>query len=129
MAKILVVDDDVKVTTLLKRFLSAIGHEVTAINQSSKAIPTANSVHPELFILDIMMPQPDGYKLCGLLRAIPAFSRTPILIISAVDKSNSKATSFGANDYLTKPFDLDELAICINILIGSSKLPRSGYVS
>lgn len=124
MAKIMIVDDDVKVTTLLKRFLSAIGHEVTAINQSSKAIQTANSTQPELFIIDIMMPQPDGYKLCGLLRAIPAFSRTPILIISAVEQSNSKATSFGANDYLTKPFDLDELAIRINILIGSAKIAR-----
>jgi DNA-binding response OmpR family regulator len=117
MAKILIVDDDIKVTTLLERFLSSIGHEITAINQSSKAIEAAVSIQPDLFILDIMMPQPDGYRLCRLLRAIPAFSRTPILIISALDKSNSRASSFGADDYLTKPFDLDELAPRIEALL------------
>jgi DNA-binding response OmpR family regulator len=121
MAKIMIVDDDVKVTTLFKRFLTSVGHEVTALNQSLKAIQTANSVHPDLFILDIMMPQPDGYKLCGLLRAIPAFAHTPILIISALDFSNSKATSFGADEYLTKPFDLDDLAIKITALINRTR--------
>ena len=117
MAKILIVDDDPKVTTLLKRFLSSEGHEVTAINQSSKAIRTASSIHPDLFILDIMMPQPDGYKLCMLLRANPDFSATPILIITSLDVSNSKATAFGANDYLAKPFDLDDLASRISGMI------------
>ena len=111
MAKILIVDDDVKVTTLLKRFLSSAGYEVTAINDSSKAVQTANLVRPDLFIFDIMMPQPDGYKLCR------NFAQTPILIITALEDSNSKATAFGANDYLTKPFDLDELAPRINALM------------
>ena len=117
MAKILIVDDDVKVTTLLKRFLSSAGYEVTAINDSSKAVQTANLVRPDLFIFDIMMPQPDGYKLCRLFRSDPNFAQTPILIITALEDSNSKATAFGANDYLTKPFDLDELAPRINALM------------
>lgn len=63
---------------------------------------------PNLFIFDTMMPQPDGYRLCGLIRANPIYQHTPILIITALDYSNSKAASFGADDYLTKPFDLDE---------------------
>lgn len=117
MAKILIVDDDTKVTTLLKRFLSSAGYEVTAINDSSKAVHTADTIHPDLFILDIMMPQPDGYKLCTLFRADPKFARTPILIITALEDSNSKATAFGANDFLAKPFDLDELAPRINALL------------
>ncbi|MCA2001785.1 MAG: response regulator, partial [Chloroflexi bacterium] len=52
---------------------------------------------------------PDGFELCRQLRADPDFAQTPILIITAMDISNSKATSFGANDYLSKPFNLDEI--------------------
>ena len=121
MAKILIVDDDVKVTTLLQRYLSSIGHAVVAINHSSKAIQAANTLRPDLFILDIMMPQPDGYKLCRLLRAITEFIHTPILIITALDQSNSRASSFGADEYLTKPFDLDALAPKIDALLTKTR--------
>jgi DNA-binding response OmpR family regulator len=93
------------------------GYEVIAITQSVKAIQTANTEHPDLFILDLMMPPPDGFTLCSMLRADPLFSRTPILIITAMADSNSKATSFGANDYLAKPFNLDELSSRISILL------------
>jgi DNA-binding response OmpR family regulator len=117
MAKILIVDDDEKVTTLLERFLSSKRYQVTAINESSKAIHTARSLHPDLFILDIMMPPPDGFTLTQMLRADPDFARTPILIITALDNSNSKAATFGADDYLTKPFDLDELISRIEALL------------
>jgi len=122
MAKILIVDDDVKVTTLLKRYLSSAGHEVTAINDSSKAIQSADKVRPNLFIFDMMMPQPDGYRLCGLIRANPVYQHTPILIITALDYSNSKAASFGADDYLTKPFDLDELGPKIQFLLNKTRI-------
>jgi DNA-binding response OmpR family regulator len=74
-------------------------------------------IHPDLFIIDLMMPPPDGFELCTMLRADPNFSQTPILIITAMDISNSKATSFGANDYLAKPFNLDEVVTRINLLL------------
>ncbi|HAX71273.1 MAG TPA: response regulator transcription factor [Anaerolineales bacterium] len=119
MSRIMIVDDDEKVTTLLSRYLSAAGYQVIAINQSAKALQAANATHPDLFILDIMMPHPDGFTLCRLLRADPKFAHTPILIITALDNSNSKATTFGANDYLAKPFNLDELAAKVDALINS----------
>ena len=117
MAKILIVDDDAQVTSLLRKVLASEGYDVTAINNSSKAIQTANSLHPDLFILDLMMPPPDGFTLCSMLRADPNFAQTPILIITAMDISNSKATALGANDYLAKPFNLDELASRIEALL------------
>ncbi len=117
MAKILIVDDDAQVTSLLRKVLTAEGYDVTAINHSSKAIQTANSINPDLFILDLMMPPPDGFTLCRMLRADPNFMETPILIITAMDISNSKATALGANDYLAKPFNLDELASRIEALL------------
>lgn len=117
MAKILIVDDDKKITALLERFLSSHNHEVLAINQSSKAMQAANAMRPDIILLDIMMPHPDGYTLCKMLRANPIFINIPILIITALDNSNSKASTFGANDYLTKPFDLDDLLARIDALL------------
>ncbi len=117
MVKILIVDDDPHVTALLKKYLSAKNFEVVTINQSSKVITTARLMDPDLFILDLMMPPPDGFELCRQLRADPKFASTPILIITAMDISNSKATSFGANDYLAKPFNLDEVVTRVNFLL------------
>lgn len=117
MAKIVIVDDDEKVTNLLGRFLKANQYQVTAINDSSKAYQIAGTVKPDLIILDIMMPYPDGFTLCRMLRDDPKFAKTPILIITALDNSNSKATTFGANDYLAKPFNLDELAFKVESLL------------
>jgi len=120
ITKIMIVDDDVQVTSLLKKYLSSKNFEIITINQSSKAIQTANLVHPDLFILDLMMPPPDGFELCTMLRADPNFAKTPILIITAMDISNSRATSFGANDYLAKPFNLDEIVSRVNLLLNGS---------
>jgi len=118
MTKILIVDDDVKVTTLLGRFLTSLGYQVTTINQSSRAMSAAEQIRPNLFILDIMMPHPDGFTLTGMLRDDVKFSKTPILIITALDNSNSRATTLGANGYLAKPFNLDELEAKIVEMIG-----------
>jgi DNA-binding response OmpR family regulator len=117
MAKIVIVDDDEKVTMLLGRFLASNGYQITTVNDSSKAMQATGVVKPDLIILDIMMPYPDGFTLCRMLRDDPKFAKTPILIITALDNSNSKATTFGANDYLAKPFNLDELAFKVDALL------------
>ena len=119
MKKILIVDDDVQITILLKRFLTAEGYEVTGINQSSEAVGVANSIHPDLVILDLMMPDPDGFMLCRMLRADPSFIKTPILIVSALDDSDSRALAFSARatDYLSKPINLDKLTLTIKELL------------
>jgi DNA-binding response OmpR family regulator len=87
------------------------GHEVVALNESGKTIEIANEFHPDLFILDLMMPDPDGFKLCRMLRALPQYRRTPILITTALNDMDSKlvAMGAGANDYLVKPFHIDQL--------------------
>ena len=119
MKKILIVDDDVQITILLKKFLTAEGYEVTGLNQSSEAVGVANSIHPDLFILDLMMPDPDGFMLCRMLRAEPNFIKTPILIVSALDDSDSRALAMTAkaSDYLSKPINLDKLTITIKDLL------------
>ena len=119
MAKIMVVDDDKEFTTLYKEFLKMVGFDAISENQSSNAMDLANAVKPDLFILDLMMPEPDGFKLCRMLRANINFVRTPIIIVTALNDEDSKlvALGAGANDYLTKPFHIDELKSRINVLL------------
>jgi pilus assembly protein CpaE len=112
MTKIMIVDDDNLVTQLLEKLLKIDGYETASVNDSSKAIEIATSVKPDLFLLDLMMPQPDGFKLCRMLRQTLEFATTPIIIVTALDDSDSRAVAFGAgaNDYITKPFHPNELA-------------------
>ena len=115
----MIVDDDIQATTLLEKILSVEGYEPITVNESWKAVQVARSANPDLFLLDLMMPDPDGFKLCRILRSDPFFSRTPIIIITALDDSDSRVVAFGAgaNDYLTKPFHIDELSQRIKTLI------------
>lgn len=112
MTKIMMVDDDKLVTDLLDKLLRSEGYETFAVNDSSKAIELAQVEKPDLILLDLMMPQPDGFRVCRMLRELPEFSNTPIIIVTALDDSDSRAVAFGAgaNDYLAKPFHPDELA-------------------
>ena len=111
MPKILIVDDDVSITELLKALVKMDGHQPTTVNDSTKAIEVANSVHPDLITLDLMMPGLTGFELCDLLHNDPKFANIPIVIVSARDdrESKDKAIELGAKDYITKPFGVDEL--------------------
>lgn len=112
MTKILMVDDDKLVTDLLEKLLKADGYQTVTVNDSSQAIEVAKTENPDLVLLDLMMPQPDGFRVCRMLREIPQFKKLPIIIVTALDDSDSRAVAFGAgaNDYLTKPFHPDELS-------------------
>jgi len=119
MPKIMVVDDDKEFTTLYKEYLTMVGFETITENQSWKAIEVANEAKPDVFLLDLMMPEPDGFKLCRMLRTNMNFVRTPIIIVTALNDEDSKlvALGAGANDYLVKPFHIDELKSRINTLL------------
>jgi DNA-binding response OmpR family regulator len=119
MSKILIVDDDRQITFFLEKLLSFEGHESMALNEGAKAVEAARTFKPDAFILDLMMPEPNGFELCRILRADPEFKDTPIVIITAMDDADSKAIAFvaGATDFITKPFRPDELATRIKALI------------
>ena len=118
MAKILIVDDDTMISGLLEQIIAMDGHHATVINDSLRGVEAAKSVNPDLITLDLMMPGLTGFQLCELLRADPKFASTPIVIISAREdaESKDKARQTGANDYITKPFDIDMLLKKIKIL-------------
>lgn len=123
MAKILIVDDDKQITDLVSKILLVEGHEPTSLNDSTKTMELAGSLTPDLFVLDLMMPEPNGFELCRYLRANTTFKNTPIVIITAMDDSDSKAIAYvaGANDYITKPFNPSDLAKRVKVLLDKNK--------
>jgi len=123
MAKILIIDDDVQATKLLDKVLSVEGYETAVINDSTQAIHAALTLNPDLILLDLMMPDPDGFKVCRMLREYPRFTHIPVIIVTALDDSDSKIVAFGAgaDDYLTKPFHIDELTQRVRDLLNRSK--------
>ena len=119
--RIMVVEDDEAASTFIAEVLKMEGYEPVVVNDSSKAMEIANSSLPQCILLDLMMPPPDGFKLCKMLRADPTFRHTPILIVTALDNTDSKivAIGAGANDYLVKPFSIDDLTSRVKHLLGS----------
>jgi len=122
MAKIMIVEDDKQASTFLAEVLSMDGHAPIVVNESSRAMAMAEATLPDAFLLDLMMPEPDGFKLCRMLRANPKFVTTPIMIVTAMDDTDSKIVAFGAgaNDYLIKPFHIDELTSKLKDLLEDS---------
>ena len=118
--RVMVVEDDEAASMFMAEVLEMDGYEAIVVNDSSKAIEMANSTLPQCFLLDLMMPPPDGFKLCRMLRADPNFRRTPILIVTALDDTDSRivAIGAGANDYLVKPFRIDDLTSKVKKLLG-----------
>ena len=107
----MIVDDDIETTNILELTLKMAGYEPSSVNDSTTAIEVASRLHPDLFLLDLMMPGIDGFKLCRMLRETPRFMGTPIIIVTALDNKDSKIVAFGAgaNDYITKPYLPKEL--------------------
>lgn len=118
--RIMVVEDDEGASMFIADVLEMEGYEAIIVNDSAKAMEIANSTLPQAILLDLMMPPPDGFKLCRMLRADPTFQHTPIMIVTALDNTDSKivAIGAGANDYLVKPFRIDELISKVKSLLG-----------
>lgn len=100
-----------------------VGFDAVAENQSSKVIELAHSVRPDAFVLDLMMPAPDGFQLCRMIRADQTLGRVPIIIVTALTDLDSKlvAMGAGANDYITKPFHIEDLKLRINTMLERRK--------
>lgn len=118
--RILIVEDDEQFAAFLVKALHKHGYESIVVHESSNAIPQAERTIPHIFLIDLMLPPPDGFRLCRMLRGHASFRQTPILIVTALDNTDSKiiAIGAGANGYLVKPFAADELIARIDELLG-----------
>ena len=116
MLKILVIDDDPAMTDLLALLLRPTNAEILTANDGKFGVQYCKETAPDLVILDLMMPELDGWQVCAEIRK---FSNTPILILSALDSPGMVAAALdaGADDYLIKPVTSGVLIAHINTLI------------
>ena len=131
MAKILVIDDDKAINELIKINLELQGYEVTQAFNGIEGFAKAKQEEPALIILDVMMPEVDGFTVAQRIRQCPEISETPILMLTALSQLKDKVNGFniGVDDYLTKPFEIDELIVRVRALLKRTKqIPKSTAV-
>ncbi|NSC23967.1 response regulator transcription factor [Streptomyces albus subsp. chlorinus] len=116
-AKVLVVDDDPEVRAAVADALAVEGHEVRTAPDGLEALSGTASWDPDAVVLDVLMPALDGLAVCRRLRALG--DRTPILVLTALDAVSDRVDGLdaGADDYLVKPFALDELTARVRALL------------
>lgn len=109
--RLLVIDDEVDIGETVKIRLEANGYSVNLAYDGLDGIAKAVKTRPDLILLDILMPQVDGFEVCRRLRKIPETQNIPIIMLTAIKSPESlqKAKEAGAQDYLAKPFESGEL--------------------
>ena len=128
MSKIMIVDDDPNIRELVSALLQNHGFEACEAEDGRDALQKMMNDDPDLVIIDIMMPNMDGFELCRHLRR--DYENMPILMLTAKGELANKVKGFGlgADDYLTKPFEDDELIIRVQALLRRYKIETSQVI-
>ncbi|TBL70057.1 response regulator transcription factor [Paenibacillus thalictri] len=115
--KILVIDDDEKITSMLRRSLAFEGYTVMTANNGLEGLKQILDHDPDVVVLDVMMPQLDGWEVCRRIRE--GGSQVPVLMLTAKDEVSDRVRGLdlGADDYLVKPFALEELLARVRVLL------------
>jgi len=110
-ARLLIVEDDADISNMLKIYFSSQGFDVDIAPRGREALEKTRQVMPHLIILDIMLPDIDGYEVCRNLRTHTRTSHVPVIFLTQKDERSDKlqGLELGADDYITKPFDIEEL--------------------
>ncbi len=118
--KILVIDDETELLKALTIRLGASGYEVITAQDGQEGLEKARSSNPDLIVLDILMPKMDGYEVCRLLKFDAKYKSIPIIMLTAkvqdIDKAMGKKV--GADDYIAKPFETQDLIDKIKSYLG-----------
>jgi PleD family two-component response regulator len=135
-ARLLIVEDDPDISNMLKIFFNSQNYEVDIAPRGSDAFEKTRHNMPNLIVLDIMLPDIDGYEVCKVLRTNTRTSHIPIIFLTQKDERSDKlqGLELGADDYITKPFDIEELKLRVQNAITRSEResltdPRSGLPS
>ncbi|GAB4436468.1 MAG: response regulator [Anaerolineae bacterium] len=135
-ARILVVEDDFDISNMLRIYFTGQGYDVQVAPRGGDALTLTRQQLPHLIILDIMLPDMDGYAVCRELRTTTRTSHIPIIFLTQRDERSDKIAGLelGADDYITKPFDIEELKYRVKNAIDRSEResltdPRSGLPS
>jgi diguanylate cyclase (GGDEF)-like protein len=132
-ARLLVVEDDNDISNMLKIYFNGLGYDVDVAPRGMEALEKTRTVLPHLIVLDIMLPDIDGYEVCRRLRQSTRSSHIPVIFLTQKDERSDKlqGLELGADDYITKPFDIEELKLRVQGAIRRSERealtdPRSG---
>jgi len=125
MARILIVDDEADLAMMITGRLKVWGHEVLTASNGPDGLAAARSERPDLILLDLMLPKLNGYEICHLLKQDAKFQSIPIIMLTArAQQSDRKlALESGANAYLAKPYEPQELRQAIDDLLKPSAPP------
>jgi DNA-binding response OmpR family regulator len=131
--RLLVVEDDVDIANMLKIYFTGLHYDVDVANRGMDALEKTKKVLPHLIVLDIMLPDIDGYEVCRNLRTSTRTSHIPVIFLTQKDERSDKlqGLELGADDYITKPFDIEELKLRVMGAVRRSEResltdPRSG---
>jgi len=118
---VLVVDDDIRILRMMQRLLELEGYRVLTASHGEAALDVFTEESPDLVLLDIMMPNMDGYTVCQRIRE---FSTTPIIMVTAKGNEEEKVAGLdaGADDYVAKPFSSEELAARVRAVLRRTRL-------
>jgi DNA-binding response OmpR family regulator len=132
-ARLLIVEDDKDISNMLRIYFTGQGYEVDTALRGTIALEKTRQDMPHLIILDIMLPDIDGFEVCRILRTNTRTSHVPIIFLTQKDERSDKLQGFelGADDYITKPFDIEELKLRTQRAIARAEQqsltdPRSG---
>ena len=128
MSKILVIDDDTAINELIKVNLELEGHQVIQAYDGIKGFALCKQELPALVILDVMMPDVDGFTVAQRIRKNDETKDIPILMLTALSQLNDKVNGFniGVDDYLVKPFEMQELEVRVRALLKrTNQIPKS----
>lgn len=125
-ADILIVDDELANLELLHELLASHGYAVRAVRSGERALEAARSVRPDCVLLDVNMPGTDGYAICSAFQADPRLNSIPIIFLTAHGNTDHKLRGFaaGGRDYITKPFEVDEVLARLRNQLRIAELER-----
>ncbi len=121
--KVLIVEDYPATSEMMANLMKMEGFEASIAADGPSGLKMATAGHPDLILLDIMLPEMDGFEVCDKLKKNPATAGIPIIIVSvrAADDNIKKGKSLGADDYVTKPFDPFKLIEMVKKYLGQTK--------
>jgi PleD family two-component response regulator len=135
-SRLLIVEDDIDISNMLRIYFTGQNYDVDTALRGSDALEKTRQNQPNLIVLDIMLPDIDGFEVCRILRTNTRTSHVPIIFLTQKDERSDKlqGLELGADDYITKPFDIEELKLRVQRAIQRADQqsltdPRSGLPS
>lgn len=122
-ARLLIVEDDADISNMLKIFFTSQGYDVETALRGTDALEKTRLAMPHLIVLDIMLPDMNGYEVCRTLRTSTRTSHIPVIFLTQKDERSDRlqGLELGADDYITKPFDIEELKLRVQNAIARSE--------